>query len=145
MSLLDSPTDHQSTDVPGDPPPPKGVSHDRPRRPVLVGFAALAVALALLGFTVVRATSTESPTDPPCDSAQRTYESGPVCDRLWDRVRASGLPEHAWAAAARDMGLLPRGEWISDNGLYWEHLDGRSYTVATPAPRSTPESLGESR
>src|SRR5690606_11996288 len=51
-------------------------------------------------------------------------------ERLWDRVRAVGVPEDRWLAVAAELGLSVRGPWISDDGLRWEHLDGRTIVVA---------------
>jgi hypothetical protein len=102
----------------------------RPRRraPWLAGVA-LAAGLGVAALAVA-----DGPTDAPpvVDCAETAPASGDACGPLWGQVLALGLPESEWEAAAEAIGLSPRGSWISDDGLRWEHLDGRSYVVATP-------------
>lgn len=66
--------------------------------------------------------------------------SAEVGDDLWNRIRVLGLPRQWWEPVAIAMGLTPRGEWISADGLTWEHLDGRRIVVATPR---TPTPTGD--
>jgi hypothetical protein len=103
------------------------------RRPLRLLLAAITLSLGGAGLYVASAGSASEPAAVVgCPQAASSTVADPACDGLWDRIRVLGLPEHEWAATAQAMGLFLRDGWISDDGLRWEHLDGRSYTVATP-------------
>jgi hypothetical protein len=127
MSLLQHTTDDVATDIPGGTPHHADAAPRRLRRPGRLALA-LVVALSLAGIQAVASGPTDAPTALECEST-----GGPTCNRLWDRVRVLDIPRGRWATVATAMGLFPRGDWISDDGLYWEHLDGRSFVVAHPA------------
>jgi hypothetical protein len=76
------------------------------------------------------------------------HQTAPGPDRSHLRTRRP-TRRAAWlatAAAALSIGVGavhvtrdatadgPRSEWTSDDGLRWEHPDGRSYVVASPQP-----------
>jgi hypothetical protein len=106
---------------------------ERPaRRGVRLAVVAIALSLGVAAVQVATDATADGPAPLDCTSSAQADDS--FCDGLWGRVRALGLPEDEWTAAAEAMGLFPRGEWISDDGLRWEHLDGRTHVVATPRP-----------
>jgi hypothetical protein len=133
VSRSDDPT---HADEPLDPAPGPDLAtpgRRSTRRAVRMFLAAIALSLGGVALHGAGDSATDGPQAVECSQpGSATASTDPACDGLWDRVRALGLPENEWAAAAEAMGLFPRGGWISDDGLRWEHLDGRSYVVATP-------------
>jgi hypothetical protein len=126
--------DDSTRDEPLDPAADRGSvtpARHPSRRAVRVLLAAIALSLGGAALHVADGETADRPSTVECSHPGRSTAAA-ACNGLWDRVRALGLPEHEWASAAEAMGLFPRDGWISDDGLRWEHLDGRSYVVATP-------------
>lgn len=101
------------------------------RRHVRLAAAAIALTLGVAAAQMATDATADGPAAIRCTEPVPA-EAAPLCDGLWGQIRALGLPEDEWASAAEALGLFPRGEWISDDGLRWEHLDGTTYVVATP-------------
>ena len=119
-------------------PPPAGSPAGRPaRRKRLALTAAAFVAVGALGGLA----GSQFAGDEAANADRPPAEPAPVeCAPLWDQIRALDVPEASWEAVATAMGLFPRDEWISADGVSWEHRDGRVMVVARP--RSTAATPG---
>ena len=119
---------------PGSPPPADSSTGRPARRKRLALTAAAFVAVGALGgvagsqLTMDEASNTDRP---PAEQASLE------CAALWDQFSALDVPEASREAVATAMGLFPRGEWISADGLSWEHRDGRVMVVASPRSAAT--------
>lgn len=133
----DETTHHPLGPTPGSVPATPG--RRRSVRAMRLAVAAIALILGAAALQLTSTTTADGPSPIDCTRpAPTTDESDAACVGLWDRVRVLGLPEDEWASAAEAMGLFPRGEWISDDGLRWEHLDGTTHVVATPQTSDEP-------
>jgi hypothetical protein len=112
---------------------------DHPRN-IRKDIALAATALAVVGVFALAAGDGLSAANVPASIAVPAAAQDAECGPLWDRVRVLGLPEASWDTAATALGLTARGEWISVDGLIWEHRDGSTVEVANPrsdVPRGT--------
>ena len=138
---LDPGVDHRHPDPsdefppPPESPPPAGArSGQRGRRKRLALTAAAFVAVgAFAGVAGSQLMMDDaSNPDPPLAAAASVD-----CTALWDHIRGLDVPEPSWEAVASSIGLFPRGEWISADGVSWEHRDGRVMVVAHPRSTDT--------
>lgn len=107
-----------------------------PRRGIGIAATAAAIAFSLGGIHVGHtAMADESTAADPSADASAAARRPAARDGLWAEVEAVGLREEALEETAVALGYSPRGAWISDDGIRWEHLDGRVVAVATAAPR----------
>ena len=127
-------------------PVPPTLDVTPPRRPTRRRRRLLALALtgaSAAGIvTAERAAVADEPQPPGVQPDRRTVAPAiRTCDHLWDQILVLGLPEQARSSVAEHFGFAQSQDWLSADGLTWEHLDGRLVTVATPR-RSPGEECG---